>query len=90
MSEVKDPAGTIHIMDAMAGGPPTPTNSYGGLHTRHPAGRQDDLFPDAEPSKVDPRHSGGYVVLYGDGHSGWKKWGTSTPCQWTVQDDTCN
>lgn len=85
LADVKDPAGTIHIMDAMA----TAATNGGSMRGIQQDTRT-DLFSDREPSKVDARHNGGYVVLYGDGHSGWKKWGTSTPCQWTVQDDTCN
>ncbi len=90
MSDIADLAGTIHIMDAMAGGPPTASNSYGSSMRGIQQDVRTDLFPDAEPSKVDARHNGGYVVLYGDGHSGWRKWGSSTPCMWTVQDDTCD
>ncbi|HVK05206.1 MAG TPA: DUF1559 domain-containing protein [Armatimonadaceae bacterium] len=89
MADVADLAGTIHITDAMAGGPPTATNSYGSSLRGTQQDVRTDMFKDAEPSKVDARHNGGYVVLYGDGHSGWKKYGSSTPCQWTVQDDQC-
>ncbi len=90
LSEVPDPAGTIHIVDGMAGGPATPTNNYGGSMRGLQQDIRTDMFNDSTPSKVNARHSGGFVALYGDGHSGWKKWGSSTPCQWTVQDDTCN
>ncbi|MBC8102683.1 MAG: hypothetical protein H7Z41_08870 [Cytophagales bacterium] len=89
LHEVVTPSETIHIMDAMAGGPPTPTNSYGASIRGIQQDTRTDLFSDSEASKVAPRHNGGFVVLYGDGHSGWKKWGSSTPCQWTIQDDQC-
>ena len=49
-----------------------------------------DMFNNDTPSKVAPRHFGGFVVLYGDGHSGYRHWGQSTPCMWTIQDDQCN
>ena len=89
-TDVKDPAGTIHIVDAMAGGPPTVSSNFGSSLRGIQQDVRTDMYPDSEPSKVDPRHNGGYVVLYGDGHSGWKKWGSSTPCQWTIQEDVCN
>jgi prepilin-type processing-associated H-X9-DG protein len=92
-SEVVEPASTIHIMDAMTGGSGSGTfgnplnlgNSIRGI-------QQDirtDMYPDGTASKVAYRHSDGFVILYGDGHSGWKKWGSTTPCMWTIQSDTC-
>lgn len=91
LAQVSDPAGTIHIVDGMAGGgPTTDPKSYGGSMRGLQQDIRTDLFNDAPPSKVQARHTGGFVVLYGDGHSGWKKWGTTTPCMWTVQDDSCS
>lgn len=91
ISEVPDPSGTIHIVDGMAGGaPPADPLTYGGSMRGLQQDIRTDMFNDATPSKVNARHSGGFVALYGDGHTGWKKWGSSTPCQWTIQDDTCN
>jgi prepilin-type N-terminal cleavage/methylation domain-containing protein/prepilin-type processing-associated H-X9-DG protein len=91
MAEIKDTAGTIHIVDGMAGGGPTADIlTYGPSMRGLQQDIRTDLFNDAPPSKVMPRHNGGFVILYGDGHSGWKKWGSTNPCMWTVQDDTCN
>lgn len=90
LAEVADPAGTIHIVDGMAGGPPTASNNYGGSMRGLQQDIRTDMFKDAPPSKVNARHSGGFVILYGDGHSGWKKWGSTNPCMWTIQNDTCN
>ncbi len=75
----------------MAGGTTASSSaSYGDSLRGIQQDTRTDMYSDDEPSKVDARHNGGYVVLYGDGHSGWKKWGSSTPCQWTIQDDVCN
>lgn len=94
-ADVADTAGTIHFVDAMTGAVPAGTeftdprnngNSIRGI-------QQDvrtDMYPDDTASKVAYRHNDGFVILYGDGHSGWKKWGSTTPCMWTIQDDTCN
>lgn len=91
MAEIPDPAGTIHIVDGMAGGGATvDTKSYGASIRGLQQDIRTDMFPDATPSKVAPRHTGGFVILYGDGHSGYKKWGSTTPCMWTIQDDQCN
>lgn len=93
-SDVVEPANTIHIMDAMTGtvlgggtfnDPHNLGNSIRGI-------QQDirtDMYPDDTASKVAYRHFGGFVLLYGDGHAGWKKWGSTTPCMWTIQADTC-
>lgn len=92
LAEVKDTAGTIHITDGMAGGSASAiqTDSYGGSMRGIQQDIRTDMFNDATPSKVAGRHNGGFVILYGDGHSGWKKWGSTTPCMWTIQDDQCN
>ena len=91
LADVSDPAGTIHIMDAMAGGTNGATSpTYGGSMRGIQYDQRTDMWNDAGASKVAPRHNGGFVILYGDGHSGWKKWGSTTPCMWTIQEDTCN
>jgi prepilin-type N-terminal cleavage/methylation domain-containing protein len=94
LSEVARPAETIHIVDAVAGGAPNadPENSsknYGGSMRGLQQDIRTDMFNDAPPSKVYARHNGGFVVVYGDGHAGWKPWGTTRPCDWTIQEDTC-
>ncbi|MBC8136240.1 MAG: hypothetical protein H8F28_10165, partial [Fibrella sp.] len=48
-----------------------------------------DLFRDDVANKPGARHTDGYVAIYGDGHSKWVKWGSSKPCDWTIQADTC-
>jgi len=91
MASIEDPSGTIHIVDGMAGGGPTANPlTYGASIRGLQQDIRTDMFPDGPPSKVAPRHIGGFVILYGDGHSGYKKWGSTTPCMWTIQDDQCN
>ncbi|MES2459710.1 MAG: DUF1559 domain-containing protein [Armatimonadota bacterium] len=91
LADVSDPAGTIHITDGMAGGSASAilTDSYGGSMRGLQQEIRTDMFNDATASKVAGRHNGGFVILYGDGHSGWKKWGSTNPCMWTIQGDTC-
>ncbi|BDI29731.1 hypothetical protein CCAX7_17820 [Capsulimonas corticalis] len=92
MADIADPAGTIHIVDGMVSPlalSPTTFNQGPSMRGLQYDNRT-DMFNDATYSKVAYRHTGGFVVLYGDGHSGYKKWGTTTPCMWTIQDDQCN
>ncbi|MCW3061075.1 MAG: prepilin-type N-terminal cleavage/methylation domain [Capsulimonas sp.] len=92
MAEIEDPAGTIHIVDGMVSYLAlTPTTFSQGPSMRGlQYDNRTDMYNDATYSKVAYRHTGGFVVLYGDGHSGYKKWGSTTPCMWTIQDDQCN
>ena len=90
MAEIGEPANTIHIVDGMAGGGANANPlTYGGSMRGLQQDIRTDMFNDSPPSKVAPRHNGGFVILYGDGHSGWKKWGSTTPCMWTIQEDQC-
>ena len=88
-SQIEDPSGTIRIVDAMT---ETTTagkfscglgNSIRGIQAEN----RTDHFKTATSSKVAMRHSQGFVALYGDGHAKWRRYGTSTPCDWTIQDD---
>jgi prepilin-type N-terminal cleavage/methylation domain-containing protein len=91
MASIDDPAGTIHIVDGMAGGAASADpKTYGASMRGLQQDIRTDMFNNDTPSKVAPRHFGGFVVLYGDGHSGYRHWGQSTPCMWTIQDDQCN
>ena len=88
-NEVGDPSGTIRIVDSMTGTASATTDactqgsSIRGISTE----LRTDHSPSSEASKVAPRHNQGFVALYGDGHAKWKRYGTSTPCDWSVQDD---
>ena len=88
-SQIEDPAGTIHICDSMtgsAGGDPTVQgNSIRGIQSED----RTDHFKTDTASKVSYRHAGGFEALFGDGHAKYRKWGSTTPCEWTIQADTC-
>lgn len=89
-SDVKAPASTIFILDAITGSATTTTILAQGSSMRaiQSEDRTDRIATDTA-NKPDYRHNGGYVLLYGDGHAGWKKWGSSKACDWTIQDDVC-
>jgi prepilin-type processing-associated H-X9-DG protein len=33
------------------------------------------------------RHSEGFNAAFGDAHAKWIRFGTTKPCQWSIQDD---
>jgi prepilin-type N-terminal cleavage/methylation domain-containing protein len=85
---IEDPAGTIHIMDAMTGAtgsndPCTQGNSIRGIQEEI----RTDHYPDQTASKVAYRHSGGFVSLHGDGHAKFHKWGSTKAADWSIQAD---
>ncbi|MDQ2686596.1 MAG: DUF1559 domain-containing protein [Armatimonadota bacterium] len=41
----------------------------------------------AQSNKVANRHTGGFNAIFGDGHCKYRKWGTSKPSDYTIQDD---
>ena len=89
-SEVQSPSSTIMAFDAITGSTTTANVPGQGSSMRaiQTEDRTDRIATDTA-NKPDYRHNGGYVVLYGDGHAGWKKWGSSKACDWSIQDDTC-
>ena len=89
-SQIEDPSGTIRIVDGMT---ETATagkfscglgNSIRGIQSED----RTDHFKTTTASKVAMRHNQGFVALYGDGHAKWRRYGASTPCEWTIQDDS--
>jgi prepilin-type N-terminal cleavage/methylation domain-containing protein len=91
-SQVEAPSTTIHICDTMTGNVATSINSpvTQGQSIRMVAAEgRTDRAPYGTASKVSYRHFGGFVCLYGDAHVGWKRWGSTTACDWSVQDDIC-
>ena len=87
-SAIEDPAGTIHIMDAMTGATGTADPCVQGNSIR---GIQEEIrtdhYPDQTASKVAYRHSGGFVSLNGDGHAKWHRWGSTKASEWSIQSD---
>lgn len=88
-SEIEDPSGTIQLFDAITGTASVDPRALGSSMRGIQDSTRTDLFRDATPNKPGARHSDGYVAIYGDGHSKWVKWGTTKPCDWTIQADTC-
>ncbi|HEX9996937.1 MAG TPA: DUF1559 domain-containing protein [Abditibacterium sp.] len=88
---VEDPTGTIRIFDGWTGlgGATNVTCSWNSAQNLRAIGhenRTDRYLTDA-PSKVASRHFDGFNALYGDGHVKWRKWGSTTANEWTVQSD---
>jgi prepilin-type N-terminal cleavage/methylation domain-containing protein/prepilin-type processing-associated H-X9-DG protein len=81
-SQIEDPAGTIHIMDAWTSGPHQ-GNSIRGIQQQI----RTDHYPDATSSKVARRHSEGFMALFGDGHAKFRRWGSTKPAEWSIQAD---
>src|SRR5262249_28664742 len=88
-SEVEDPAGTIWIMDSLSEEvwrewyvdycmPPDPHQPLKA--NRCSAG---------DAVVISDRHNGGFNAVYGDGHAKWKRYGSTQPCEWTIQADQC-
>jgi prepilin-type N-terminal cleavage/methylation domain-containing protein/prepilin-type processing-associated H-X9-DG protein len=44
-------------------------------------------FADTSHTKVPERHLEGFNVLWGDGHVKWRKFGSTTPQEWSIQED---
>ncbi|HEX9998209.1 MAG TPA: H-X9-DG-CTERM domain-containing protein, partial [Abditibacterium sp.] len=86
---VEDPTGTIRVFDGwggVAGAAANPCNVGASLRAIGAENRTDRYLTDA-PSKVASRHFDGFNALYGDGHVKWRKWGSTTANEWTVQLD---
>lgn len=89
-SQVEDPSGTIQFFDAMTGtssAVPISLAGSGRAMYRIINEGSTDRYKDAETTKPTYRHSGGFNAVYGDGHAHWRKYGTTTPCEWTIQAD---
>jgi prepilin-type N-terminal cleavage/methylation domain-containing protein/prepilin-type processing-associated H-X9-DG protein len=86
-SSVEDPAGTIRVMDSMAGSVGVATCYVGNSIRGITAEDRTDRSPTDTASKVAGRHFSGFNALWGDGHVKWMKWGTTTPDMWTIQSD---
>ena len=85
---VEDSAGTIRVFDSMAGSTSgSPTCAVGNSIRAISAEDRTDHFPTATYSKVSNRHFDGFNALYGDGHVKFRKWGSTTANEWSIQDD---
>lgn len=89
-SQVEDPSGTIQFFDAMTGtssAAPISLAGSGQAMYRIISEGSTDRYKDAETTKPTYRHSGGFNAVYGDGHAHWRRYGSTTPCEWTIQAD---
>lgn len=86
---VEDMAGTINIVDSFAGGPASTvgTNSPCSSTSIYKFDNelQTDHFLNAENSKVAYRHFDGFNALFGDGHVKFRRYGSTTAGEWTIQ-----
>jgi prepilin-type N-terminal cleavage/methylation domain-containing protein len=76
---VEDPAGSIHIFDNMA------TTQFENSMRSIDTEMRTDRFNVSTASKVSARHFDGFNALYGDGHVKFRKWGSTTPGDWSIQ-----
>jgi prepilin-type N-terminal cleavage/methylation domain-containing protein/prepilin-type processing-associated H-X9-DG protein len=84
---IEDSAGTIRVFDSWGGvNGATDCNVSNSLRAISGEDRTDIYKTDA-PSKVAGRHFDGFNALYGDGHVKWRKWGTTTSNEWSIQSD---
>ncbi|HEX8463718.1 MAG TPA: DUF1559 domain-containing protein [Abditibacterium sp.] len=91
---IEDPSGTIRVMEAMAKNYNTAT--WGGpcavgasLRVIGEETRTDHSTFGAN-SKVNNPHFHGFNALYGDGHVKFRKYGSTTPDEWSTQSDNPN
>jgi prepilin-type N-terminal cleavage/methylation domain-containing protein len=88
-SDVEDPAGTIHIFDAITGTSSTTTDpcTQGNSIRSISAETRTDHFNNSEASKTAHRHFDGFNAMYGDGHVKWVQFGVTKASDWSVQKD---
>ena len=78
---VEDPAGVIHMFDSMC------TNENENSISRINAETMTDRSTLAQTTKVAARHFDGFNALYGDGHVKFRRWGSTTAGEWSIQAD---
>ncbi len=83
---VEDSAGTIRIFDGWS---TTNGNSLRAIseETRTDRFNGGTAATGATASKAAARHFVGFNALFGDGHVKWRKWGTTTADEWSIQSD---
>ena len=80
-AQVADSAGTIRIFDAMS-----TTNSGTSMRSISAEDRTDRL-PLNTASKAAKRHFDGFNALFGDGHVKFRRYGSTTANEWSIQSD---
>jgi prepilin-type N-terminal cleavage/methylation domain-containing protein/prepilin-type processing-associated H-X9-DG protein len=79
--QVEDPTGTIRIFDAMANG------NFGNSIRSISSEERTDRYPLNTASKATKRHFDGFNALFGDGHVKFRRYGSTTPDEWSIQSD---
>ncbi len=82
---VEDAAGTIHIFDSMATS--QNENSISRIDAETKTDRSTLATASQITSKVAARHFDGFNALYGDGHVKFRKWGSTSAGNWTIQSN---
>jgi prepilin-type processing-associated H-X9-DG protein len=86
-AEIEDPAGTIWVMDSL--GAEVWREAYVDYCVLpDPRGKTNTCLA-KEVEQISDRHTGGFNAVYGDGHAKWKRYGSTQPCEWTIQKDPC-
>ena len=90
--QIADPAGTIRIFDSWGGvaGQTTCSVNVGNSLRAISGEDRTDRFKTDAPSKVASRHFDGFNALFGDGHVKFRRWGSTTANEWSIQDDNPN
>jgi prepilin-type N-terminal cleavage/methylation domain-containing protein/prepilin-type processing-associated H-X9-DG protein len=88
-ASVEDTSGTIRIFDSWGGTNNEATCSPKTAESLRAIGNENrtDRYKTDAPSKVASRHFDGFNALYGDGHVKFRKWGSTTANEWTIQSD---
>ena len=85
---VEDSAGTIRVFDSMSGSTSaSPTCAVGNSIRAISAEDRTDVYNTATFSKVARRHFDGFNALFGDGHVKFRRWGSTTANEWSIQSD---
>jgi prepilin-type N-terminal cleavage/methylation domain-containing protein/prepilin-type processing-associated H-X9-DG protein len=80
--QVEDPTGSIRIFDGMT----SATNNGTTIRAISSEDRT-DRYNTNTASKASKRHFDGFNALFGDGHVKWRKYGTTTADEWSIQSD---
>jgi prepilin-type processing-associated H-X9-DG protein len=84
---IEDSAGTIRVFDSWGGVNGAPNCDVGNSLRAISGEERTDRYTTDAPSKVAARHFDGFNALFGDGHVKWRKWGTTTSNEWSIQSD---
>ncbi len=87
--EIAEPSTVIRVFDSWGGvnGQTTCSVNVGNSLRAISGENRTDRFTTDAPSKVASRHFDGFNALFGDGHVKFRKWGSTTANEWTIQDD---